>query len=502
VSVNAFVKRLLVTLLALVLMCPASPFEAVTADTESPLTDTSLSNGSFEEGVYSPTGSPSDWLADSWASGATFTWDDTQSYQGSKSVRISLETPNDARWIQTVAVLPNTDYWLSGWVRTENVAHTSESVDAGANLSVYGTYTHTPGLIGTHEWTSVSVTFSTGSSSQVVIAARLGYWNGTTTGTAWFDDVRLEPVVPLSHQVYVPITCRSSGSPAPPTPRWRILVLVYDSTDFTYTDDVGQQHHFVATMTQEEKDKVVSAVTKFVNVDVPLLNSGNMQPVVVIRYPAHALSDLSPMGCNDYAPSPSDAAADRDATFDSVISIWDGSGTDLITGQDTSIQGCAWTWGMGTGQTYNTIFVDFVQHNDRNVFKHEWGHSILFYHDAAGTAPRPPVDNHINDTTNRYVNCATGQAYVLQDETDDNPIPNSIYNNESGFTHDYYSGETATADQQTRCLGITPNAWASGGPVSRPSSSAEGGRRHWRGPGDDVVTTAVPYRYSTGLLPE
>jgi hypothetical protein len=146
---------------------------------------------------------------------------------------------------------------------------------------------------------------------------------------------------------------------------------------------------------------------------------------------------------------------------------------------------------MGTGQTYDAIYADFVQSNQRNVFKHEWGHSILFYYDAAGTAPKPAVDNHINNTTNQYVNCQTGLPYILVDETDDNPIPNSIYNNLSGFTHDYYSGETATADLPYRCLGITPAAWASGGPVTRP---ADGSPALWQGPTDDTMSEAVPFR--------
>ncbi len=100
-----------------------------------------------------------------------------------------------------------------------------------------------------------------------------------------------------------------------------------------------------------------------------------------------------------------------------------------------------------------------------NVFKHEWGHSILSYFDAAGTAPKPTVNNHADSVT--YVNCQTGQYDVWLDETDANRIPNSIYNNDSGFTHDYYSGTTAPATNPTSCLGITASAWATDGPVSK-----------------------------------
>lgn len=278
------------------------------------------------------------------------------------------------------------------------------------------------------------------------------------------------------------------------SPSWKILILVYETTDFFYTDDGGTDRHFFGELSQVEIDEINAQTNRFVLVDIPALNSCYMEPTITIRYPDHPLSNLTPASCSDYAPSPGDVASDRDPNFDSVITIWDGSGIDLISGYNLSIQGCAYAWGMGTGQAYGAIFADFVTHyNSRNVFKHEWGHSILFYYDAAGTAPNPAVDNHINSTTNQYVNCHTGESYILSDETDDNPIPNSIYNNHSGFTHDYYSGITATADQPSRCLGITPGAWATGGPVTRPSSNTENGEPRWRGPEDDVIMGVVSY---------
>lgn len=456
-----------------------------------------LLNGDFENGDYLPI----NWIPDSWTNGADFIWDNSQSYQGNRSIKISSATTNDARWVQEVAVQPNTDYRLSGWIKTENVAHTSEQVDAGANLSLFNTYDHTEGLFGTNGWTKVSMTFNTGSNSHVAIAARLGYWYGTTTGTAWFDNLILEPVNPppsLPYSIFLPIVYRQTC--ATTNPSWKILVLVYETTDFSFTDSEGQYHHFIANLSQVEKNRIGYVVNRFVNEDVPALNNCHMLPTVTIRYPSHTLSTLSTMGCNDFAPSPSDVAIDRDPTFDSVISIWDGSGTDQVTGGDMSIQGCAWAWGMGTGQTYNAIYADSVHETERNVFKHEWGHSILFYFDAAGTAPKPPVDNHINNTTNQYVNCTTGESYILQDETDIAPIPNSIYNNYSGFTHDYYSGMTAAVNQPSHCLGVTSSAWASGGPVSGPLLNKVDTERHWHSPADDIISIIVPYRLKESVL--
>ncbi len=251
-------------------------------------------------------------------------------------------------------------------------------------------------------------------------------------------------------------------------PHWQILVLIYSTTDFSYTDNLGIQHRVVASMTQDEKDRAANAATRFFGIDVPALTGGNMIPILTIRYPNRTLTQLDPF-CG-YWPSRANTASELDPAFDSVVVIWDSSGTDVNTGQPENLQQCGGlTPSNGTGQTYTTFQVDSVASNQRNIFKHEWGHSILFYYDKAGTAPKPAVSNHINDTDTRYVHCPTGVAYILQDETDDNPIPNSIYNNESGFTRDYYSGTTATPDQPARCLGITSTAWASGGPVTKPA---------------------------------
>jgi hypothetical protein len=249
-------------------------------------------------------------------------------------------------------------------------------------------------------------------------------------------------------------------------PRWHILVLIFSSVDFKYVDESGIQHHVVTSMTQEEKNRAKNAAKQFFESDVPILTSGNMFPILTIRYPDQPITQLDSF-CG-YFPNMSNISSECDPTFDSIIVIWDSTGTDLNSGQSIDLQQCG---GLavpnGTGQTYSTFQVDSIRSNDRNIFKHEWGHSILWYFEATGKSPYPTVNNHINDQDTIYVNCITGNPYILEDENDDNPIPNSIYNNYSGFTHDYYSGTTATPDQPNRCIGITPEAWASDGPVTK-----------------------------------
>ena len=131
-------------------------------------------------------------------------------------MKVEAITANDARWIQTVSVTPNTQYVLSGYIKTVNVAHTSQSQDAGANLSILGGYTSTPALFGTNGWKYVSVVFNSGSNTQVTVAARLGMYSGVTTGTAWFDDLQLEPVCYTLTKAANPSGGGSvSASPAP-----------------------------------------------------------------------------------------------------------------------------------------------------------------------------------------------------------------------------------------------------------------------------------------------
>jgi murein DD-endopeptidase MepM/ murein hydrolase activator NlpD len=151
-----------------------------------------LLNGGFEDGEEAK---PAAWSRDAWDSSAVeFIWDHDHAHSGSHSVKIVNTSRNDARWIQNVLVEPKTEYRLSGWIRTENVSHSDEWNDVGANLSLYGTYNHTEAMLGSNDWTYVSTTFNTGDDTEVTIAARLGHWGGTTTGTAWFDDLRVEPL--------------------------------------------------------------------------------------------------------------------------------------------------------------------------------------------------------------------------------------------------------------------------------------------------------------------
>jgi concanavalin A-like lectin/glucanase superfamily protein/uncharacterized protein DUF2341/carbohydrate binding protein with CBM4/9 domain len=92
---------------------------------------------------------------------------------------------------QAVAVVPNSSYTLSGYIKT---ALTS----GAAQCDVYGTGIDSPGITGsgTSSWTykSETVTIPSGTTS---VSVRC-FANGGPQGSAWFDMIQLVPVVPVS----------------------------------------------------------------------------------------------------------------------------------------------------------------------------------------------------------------------------------------------------------------------------------------------------------------
>jgi hypothetical protein len=296
-----------------------------------------------------------------------------------------------------------------------------------------------------------------------------------TIGFAWL----LRLVIGLLAVAVLSINVIPVASAQGPTPPWKILVLIYEHTDFSFFDG-ALSRRVVADLTLEETAFAASEAAAFVERDIPALDSHQMRPSLEVRYPG-TITDLEPF-CG-WWPAPSRIATELDPAFDSVIVIWDSTGTDVNSGQPYNLQNCGGlTLPSGTGQTFSTLQLDaFPLNQFRNTLKHEWGHSILFFYEAAGTAPTPSVDNHRPDA---FVHCRTGEGYVLVDETQDAPIRNSIYNNRSGFTHDYYSGTTAIATDPDSCLGITRAAWASGGPVTKGKGKASS-------PTDAAVQTPI-----------
>jgi hypothetical protein len=97
-------------------------------------------------------------------------------------LEIDSKIPNDARYVQTVPVSPDTWYRVSGWGRSENVGSSS----MGLYLSVMGTFHNSRDLRGTIDWTPLGFWVKTGSlETKLQLACRLGGYSSINTGKGW-----------------------------------------------------------------------------------------------------------------------------------------------------------------------------------------------------------------------------------------------------------------------------------------------------------------------------
>ena len=116
---------------------------------------------------------------------------------------------------QTVEVMPNSKYRLTGWIRTQvevpPLAAAQSATELSADASPNAAVPTTPvapaagacfGIIdrddnsemvtGTREWIQVTWEFETGDSTTLTLGCQLGTTSTPCAGTAWFDDLVLE----------------------------------------------------------------------------------------------------------------------------------------------------------------------------------------------------------------------------------------------------------------------------------------------------------------------
>ena len=172
--------------------------------------ENTLPNGSFEEGQYP---FPMPWKYGIWTGKAIFRISEEGRDGGRCGKVMSRKDGVDGGWCATVSVEPHTTYRLSGWIKTENVKTGS---GRGAFFNVHGMEgVRTRALKGTTDWTYLEVYFNTIASAEVTINCMLGGW-GTSEGTAWFDDVRLEVVRSKEDAISVQLDLSKTGHPISP----------------------------------------------------------------------------------------------------------------------------------------------------------------------------------------------------------------------------------------------------------------------------------------------
>jgi mono/diheme cytochrome c family protein len=146
-----------------------------------------ISNGSFENTAGDmPTG----WAARSYGGVAKHRVANI-ARTGKHSIEISSAKGADSSVHFDLKVDSNSEYELSGWIKTENVVGGGH----GALLALHALpgKPRSKSVKGTHDWTQVKLRFETGSAKSISMNCLFGGW-GTSTGKAWWDDVSLRKV--------------------------------------------------------------------------------------------------------------------------------------------------------------------------------------------------------------------------------------------------------------------------------------------------------------------
>ena len=173
-----------------------------------------LKNGNFENGMEG-------WSLNTYGETPKVTKDAKQTHAGHPSMRVDLSDAGDTSLEQAVTVKPATRYHLSGWIKTEKLVKPEgpkqRSGEAGASLSLAGTYDKTANVANTNDWTNVSMDFSSRDKSIVKVGPRLGHYGKWVMGTAWFSEislVELGPDLAAAHPPSVPVPAPVSKPPA------------------------------------------------------------------------------------------------------------------------------------------------------------------------------------------------------------------------------------------------------------------------------------------------
>ena len=147
-----------------------------------------IKNSSFEDIT------PAHWQKAVWGGkNIKFSFDE-QGRNGDNSVSLASQEGINAAYYTQIDISPNTDYKLTGWIKTRNV----EKLDGtGALIVINFARDKAPVLTGNNNWTRISYQFNSENRENITLYCLLGGW-GRAKGKAWFDDISLTAKNPIS----------------------------------------------------------------------------------------------------------------------------------------------------------------------------------------------------------------------------------------------------------------------------------------------------------------
>ena len=140
-----------------------------------------------------------------------FEVDAAVAHSGRRSAKVTSAEGGDLSWSAVVPVKPYSQYKLSGWIKTMDVKPVGRARGALFNIHGIDRYQTKP-ITGTQDWTKVELAIDTEGNDALQVNCLFGGW-GRATGTAWYDDVRLELVTSKELKPEAAIDAAKTGAP-------------------------------------------------------------------------------------------------------------------------------------------------------------------------------------------------------------------------------------------------------------------------------------------------
>lgn len=171
-----------------------------------------------------------------------FARDNKVKYNKYNSYKITNKDYNDALFYKTIKVTPNTPYKVTCKIKTENVISQNENTDVGANICIADTLEKSNNITGTTDWTEVTFYFNSKDREEVKLGFRLGGYNDSVIGTAWFSDLQIESGI------------------MDETNTWNFLCLIFDNIDVNVNNN-----NIKLSLTQTDKQDITNCMRYFQN---------------------------------------------------------------------------------------------------------------------------------------------------------------------------------------------------------------------------------------------
>ncbi len=160
------------------------------------------------------------------------------------SYKIENTNYNDAMFYKTIDVIPNTPYKITCKIKTKDVKTSKENTDAGAHICIKDELTKSDNVIGTTDWQEISFYFNSKNKERIDLGFRLGGYEDTCIGTAWFSDFTIESGIQDESNT------------------WNFLCLVFDYIDVNIESD-GIDQNIKLKLTQTDKDDISICMRRF-----------------------------------------------------------------------------------------------------------------------------------------------------------------------------------------------------------------------------------------------